>query len=314
MVNHDRLFKELLQEFFAEFIDLFLPDVSAYLDKTSVEFVDKEVFTDITAGVRHEADLVVKARFKGTDSCFLIHVETQAHPQSEFPRRLFSYFARLYEKYNLPIYPIVVFSFDRPKSIQPCQYEVRFPDREVLKFNYAVVQLNQLSWRDFMQQPNPVAAALMAKMTIATKDRAHVKLECLRLLATLKLNRAQQYMISGFVDTYLDLTAKELEIYRRDKRVLSEPEQELIMEIETSWKREGRLEGRLEGLQEGRLEEIVSVVCRLLQHRFGTVEHTVLERVRLLKYEQLKVLSEALLDFAAIADLHKWLEQQERRV
>jgi hypothetical protein len=152
-------------------------------------------------------------------------VETQAHPQSEFPRRLFSYFARLYEKYNLPIYPIVVFSFDRPKSIQPCQYEVRFPDREVLKFNYAVVQLNQLSWRDFMQQPNPVAAALMAKMAIATKDRAHVKLECLRLLATLKLNRAQQYMISGFVDTYLDLTAKELEIYRRDKRVLSEPEQ-----------------------------------------------------------------------------------------
>jgi hypothetical protein len=96
-----------------------------------------------------------------------------------------------------------------------------------------------------MQQPNPVAAALMAKMTIATKDRAHVKLECLRLLATLKLNRAQQYMISGFVDTYLDLTAKELEIYRRDKRVLSEPERELIMEIETSWKREGRLEGRL---------------------------------------------------------------------
>jgi hypothetical protein len=109
-------------------------------------------------------------------------------------------------------------------------------------------------------------------------------------------------MISGFVDTYLDLTAKELEIYRRDKKVLSEPEQELIMEIETSWKREGRL------------EEIVSVVCRLLQHRFGKVEHTVLERVRLLKYEQLKVLSEALLDFAAIADLHKWLVQQERRV
>ena len=201
-------------------------DVSAYLDKTSVEFVDKEVFTDITAGVRHEADLVVKARFKGTDSCFLIHVETQAHPQSE--------------------------------------------------------------------------------LAIATKDRAHVKLECLRLLATLKLNRAQQYMISGFVDTYLDLTTKELEIYRRDKKVLSEPEQELIMEIETSWKREGRLEGRL--------EEIVSVVCRLLQHRFGKVEDTVLERVRLLKYEQLKVLSEALLDFAAIADLHKWLEQHERRV
>jgi hypothetical protein len=51
-----------------------------------------------------------------------------------------------------------------------------------------------------------------------------------------------------------------------------------------------------------------------LHHRFGTVEHSVLERVRLLKYEQLGALSEALLDFATIADLHQWLEQQERRI
>jgi predicted transposase YdaD len=134
------------------------------------------------------------------------------------------------------------------------------------------------------------------------------------LLATLKLNGAQQHMISGFIDTYLDLTEKELGVYRRDKGMLSEPEQELIMEIETSWKREGRLEGRQEGRLEGRLEEILSVVCRLLHHRFGTVEHSVLERVRLLKYEQLGALSEALLDFATIADLHQWLEQQERRI
>jgi predicted transposase YdaD len=138
------------------------------------------------------------------------------------------------------------------------------------------------------------------------------------LLATLKLNSAQQHMISGFIDTYLDLTEKELGVYRRDKSMLSDPEQELIMEIETSWKREGRQEGRqegrLEGRQEGRQEEIVSVVCRQLHHRFGTVEHPVLERVRLLKYEQLEALSEALLDFATIADLSHWLEQQERRI
>ena len=97
MVNHDRLFKELLQEFFAEFIDLFLPEVSEYLDKSSVTFIDKEIFTDVTAGVRHEADLVVKARFKDTNSFFLIHVKTQAQPEDEFPERMFSYFARLHK-------------------------------------------------------------------------------------------------------------------------------------------------------------------------------------------------------------------------
>jgi hypothetical protein len=41
MVNHDQLFKQLLGTFFAEFIELFLPQVSEYLDKTSITFLDK---------------------------------------------------------------------------------------------------------------------------------------------------------------------------------------------------------------------------------------------------------------------------------
>ena len=32
-MDHDRLFKELISNFFGEFVELFLPDVSAYLDK-----------------------------------------------------------------------------------------------------------------------------------------------------------------------------------------------------------------------------------------------------------------------------------------
>jgi len=299
MIDHDRLFKELLKSFFAEFIDLFLPEVAAYLDRTSFGFVDKEVFTDITAGERHEADLVVQAKFKGADSCFLIHTETQAQRQTEFPRRLFVYFARLHEKYNLPIYPIVLFSFGRPKTPQPKQYVVSFPDREVLKFNFAVIQLNQLDWRKYVKQPNPVAAALMAKMAIATKDRPHVKLECLRLLASLKLNPAQQHMISGFIDIYLELTAKEIDEYKRETGILRKQEQEEIMELHGNWMKEGHQLGRQEGM--------FSVVSKLLNRRLGTLEASTLEQVKQLKPEQLEQLSEALLDFATAADLELWL-------
>ena len=74
-MDHDRLFKELLTTFFAEFLQLFFPELAAYLDPDSVEFVDKELFTDVTQGDRHEADLVVRARFRGQGLCFLIHVE-----------------------------------------------------------------------------------------------------------------------------------------------------------------------------------------------------------------------------------------------
>ena len=110
-MDHDRLFKELLTTFFVEFIELFFPALVAYLDRDSVEFLDKEVFTDVTHGERHEADIVAKARFRGKDLGFLIHVEPQARREAVFPRRMFTYFARFHEKYDMPVYPIALFSY-----------------------------------------------------------------------------------------------------------------------------------------------------------------------------------------------------------
>ncbi len=60
MIDHDRLFKELLSTFFVEFIELFFPDVMAYLEPESVTFPNLEVFTDVTAGERYETDLIVR--------------------------------------------------------------------------------------------------------------------------------------------------------------------------------------------------------------------------------------------------------------
>lgn len=65
MIDHDRLFKELISTFFLEFLELFFPQVMAYLEPESLKFLDKEVFTDVTAGEQYEADLVVQIRFRG---------------------------------------------------------------------------------------------------------------------------------------------------------------------------------------------------------------------------------------------------------
>ncbi len=127
-------------------------------------------------------------RYRQQETCFLIHIENQSYSQSEFAKRMFKYFARLHEKYDLPIYPVVIFSFDEPKRPEPQNYRVSFPDLQVLDFNFAAIQLNQLSWRDYLTQQNPVAVALMAKMNIPTSERPQVKAECLRLLTTLRLD------------------------------------------------------------------------------------------------------------------------------
>lgn len=114
-MDHDRLFKELLTTFFREFVELFLPDVAQYMEGDRFDFLDKEVFTDVSSAERHEVDLLVRARFRDRgEAYFLLHVENQASPQEGFAQRMFRYFARLHEKHVLPIYPVAIFSYDQP--------------------------------------------------------------------------------------------------------------------------------------------------------------------------------------------------------
>jgi predicted transposase/invertase (TIGR01784 family) len=294
MIDHDRLFKELLSTFFIEFIELFFPEVITYLEPNSITFLDKEVFTDVTAGERYEADLLVQAKFQEQSSYFLIHVENQSYNQADFNKRMFRYFARLHEKYDLPIYPVVVFSYAQPQKTAESNYQLFFPDFKVLEFNYRVVQLNQLNWRDFLNQRNPIASALMAKMQIASEDRPRVKAECLRLLITLKLDPAKMQLISGFIDTYLNLNESEEQAFRDEIGTIELEDKEEIMQIVTSWMRTG--------IQQGQ----ASMVMRLLRHKFGEIDPDVEAQIQKLASPQLEDLGEALLDFEQLEDLTTW--------
>src|SRR5262249_2010701 len=316
MRDHDRLFKELISTFFVEFLDLFLPEVLAYVEAQSIEFLDKEIFTDVTSGERLEPDLVAKVRFKGMPAFFIIHVENQAQPERSFGRRLFRYFSRLHDKYDLPVYPIVVFSFASPRKSQANAYSVEFANKVVMEFRYDVIQLNRLNWRDFLNRPSPVAAALMAKMNIAHSDRVKVKLECLRLLATLKLNRAKMRLTSGFIDAYLDLNREEQRAFQAEVQALGTHETEKLMEIVTSWmeeglkqgrtegRRQGLTEGRREGIEEGQLKAVRADVLEILEARFKRVPAGVKKTLRAI--EDRKRLRSLLRQAATTANLKEF--------
>lgn len=180
---------------------------------------------------------------------------------------MFRYFCLLSGRYDLPIYPIALLSFDSPRTAQPSSYQVAFPNKVVMNLDYDVVQLNRLNWRNFLRNRNPIAAALMAKMNIATPDRPQVKLECLRLLATLRLDPARMKLISGFVDTYLRLNAEEEVRLRSQMNTLQSNEQEEVMEIVTSWMEQGIEQGIEQGLIEGELR----VIRQLINLKIGEI-------------------------------------------
>ncbi|MBD2486360.1 DUF4351 domain-containing protein [Aulosira sp. FACHB-615] len=305
MPEHDRLFKELLSTFFIEFLELFLPQLASTIDPNSIRFLPQEYFADLTAGEDKIIDLLVEVKQAGKEVGFLVHIESQAYSEREFTRRMFFYFARLYQKYLQPIYPIVLFSFDQPYREEPHCHTVEFPDLKVLEFNFTAIQLNRLNWRDYLNQPNPVAAALMSKMRIAPSDRPKVKVECLRLLATLKLDPARTRLISGFVDTYLQLNQQEEQVFQEEIGRLEVNQQEDVMEIVTSWMRQG-IE---QGIEQGANREARSLVLRLLSHKLGELPQEVRSQIDVLSLTQLESLGEALLDFSSLLDLTNWLAQ-----
>jgi hypothetical protein len=248
-------------------------------------------------------DIVALAQFQGQDYSFLVHIENESSSKTDFNQRLFRYFCSLFLRYNRPIYPIVVFSYDSPQRPDKSDFVIDFPDKQVLKFDYEIVQLNRLNWRDFLQQKNPVAAALIAKMKIDPLERPTVKAQCLRLLVTLKLDPAKMQLISGFVDTYLRLSPSEEAIFQSELSTMETGEQEQIMQITTSWKEEGRFEGRAEGRVEGQSNTIL----RQLDRKLGNLSDEMSTRIKSLEPNQLDSLTEDLLDFQTLDDLEGWL-------
>jgi predicted transposase YdaD len=141
--------------------------------------------------------------------------------------------------------------------------------------------------------------------------------------ATLRLDPARTKMISGFIDTYLKLNAQEEEIFKTEIAKFEPVQQEVVMEIVTSWmeegirrgrqqgRQEGRQEGRQQGRQEGRQQGELAVIMRLLNRRIGTVEPELQQRIRQLRLNQLEDLTEVLLDFSSAEDLIAWLNKQQ---
>ncbi|MEY2978985.1 MAG: hypothetical protein RLZZ435_3124 [Cyanobacteriota bacterium] len=151
-----------------------------------------------------------------------------------------------------------------------------------------------------MTQSNPVASALMAKMQITPGDRPKVKAECLRLLVTLKLDPARMQLISGFVDTYLTLNPGEETVFQTTIAEFSPPEQEQVMQLTTSWMRQGIEQGIEQGQK--------SLLCQLIKHRFGELDDVTLAKVDRLTAPQLEELGEVLLDCADVTELEQWLK------
>ena len=119
------------------------------------------------------------------------------------------------------------------------------------------------------------------------------------MIVTLRLDRARMRLISGFVDAYLRLNAREQRVSCGEVGTMAPNEPEAVMELTTSWNKEGLKQGRHQAAQE--------IVLRQLGRRFGPLPVALAERIQRLPTQAVEELADALLDFAALADAEAWV-------
>ncbi|MBY6269844.1 Rpn family recombination-promoting nuclease/putative transposase [Parageobacillus thermoglucosidasius] len=241
-VDHDRLFKELIQAFFEEFILLFFPDMYEHIDFCHLSFLSEELFTDVTAGEKYRVDLLVETKLKGEDGLIIVHIENQSYVQPSFPERMFIYFSRLFEKYRTNIVPIAVFSYDAIRD-EPSSFTLPLPFGNILHFRFFPVELRKQNWRNYIRSDNPIAAALLSKMGYTESERIELKKQFLRMLVRLELDEAKQRLLIGFFETYVRLSDDEEQQLRNEVNQMETKEKEQVLELLISYEQKGKREG-----------------------------------------------------------------------
>jgi hypothetical protein len=97
------------------FLLYFFPKAAEILDLSrGIEFLDKELEERFPQDSPEHPKLVDKLlkvfTLDGKEEWILIHVEVQGYADPHFSQRMFTYFYRLYDRYQKPVTALVIFS------------------------------------------------------------------------------------------------------------------------------------------------------------------------------------------------------------
>ena len=264
-MDHDQLFKELLQAFFREFMELFFSDVAMRLDFDRVTFLNQEAFTDTPVGERRNSDFVAKVyTHEGLPELILTHIEVEARRESSFPERMFEYYMLLKLRERLPIYPIVIYLSPGAGGLVTEQHAETLFGEEINVFRYKAVGLPDLNADDYQELDNPLGPALSALMKTSRLGKVAQKYQCLRAMATSQIDDARKALLTNIVDSYLRLNPHEADEF---EQLIVDPNEQEVGEMISVYEQRGIDKGVLQGVVRGKRDSLL----RQLRLRFGEI-------------------------------------------
>ena len=252
--------------------------------------------------VSRENDILLKVASPEMGE-FLLLNELQLRYSPKLPRRMRAYSALVEEKYELPVYPVLLNILPHVANPQiPNFYESNFQGIYAYQ-DYRVVNLWEVDVQIVFEEN--IRSLLPFVPTLKGGGEENVVREALRELRADEDLNGLEPLLSFFASFVLELSVVQ-EIMRWDMAVLRESP--WYNEILKEGLQQGREQGIEEGRQQGRQQGEMQLVLRLLSRRLGTLDENLTQQIRRLSLEELEVLGEELLDFSSVEDLNSWLQ------
>ncbi|HLK56051.1 MAG TPA: DUF4351 domain-containing protein [Chthonomonadaceae bacterium] len=293
-IPHDQLFKDLLQAFFREFMELFFPEVAIRLDFTRVTFIDKETFTDVPTGAQRRADLVAQVyTLEGQPEIILTHIEVESDRTGDFPPRMSEYYMMLRLRRRLPVYPIVVYLSPGAGGITTERYEERVFDQLINLLIYQAVGLPDLQADDYLALANPLGPALSALMKASRLGKVAQKYQSLRAIAKSQINDARKALLTNIVETYLKLSPQQNAEFQQ---LVTDPESKEVLEMISVYEQRGIEKGIEQGIEQGIVRGKRETLLRQLRLKFGDLPEGLQARIEALSDpDELDLLSDRII-------------------
>lgn len=284
MIDHDQLFKEMVQQFLGEFFELFYPEWTARFDFSRVEWLNQDIFPDPPDGERRSIDLLAKLPLRPLPGesqgrgeiekwIALIHIELESGTHiGAFRRRMFWYHVFVGHKHQLPVLPLALFQQMGLEGLGEDEYVEAFGSMEITRFRYLYVGLPSLRAEDYVNRPNPLAPGLVSLMNCPEDLKAWLKAEAARRIATDGTTPQQKHLLWNCLERYMTLTETQETEY---EQLLQQPEypEARAMAVTTFEK------GIEKGIEKGRLEALRRAALAVMERRFAPVPAELQEAV-----------------------------------
>ena len=258
MQDYDITLKTLSDKFPHHFVNLVFKDF-----KGEIAPLNKE----LPANIR-ESDCLIKVKDTTKHTEFILHLEFQSSHDVNMPHRMLSYFARIYDMYKLPIYPLVIYLNPDNSGLNIVDTFVNsIYDKDILFFKYEVLKIWEMDQNRIIDNNLYGLFPILPLAKIKAIDDKQNLTECFDLVRKIGIEdevlKADIYVCTGI----LAGLRYPKELIKSLMKVENMEESVIYQDILNK----GKEKGREEGIETGREEGMEESIIQILSKRFGNI-------------------------------------------